>query len=208
MHPAFTFNGRPLPDNAVGGIYRALCEKYCLLWSHKQTRGGMIDFMEPPRPIVRTPQDFEHRFDPDTKKLTLEFALERGCYANVALRELMKAEYCPGQEEIVLLPAHPSWWETKGREDPSRIEAVEDVYPGFQSGYGFVDDEVDVASQSKVDVFAIEGPLHADITQDPARKAYLWSRANYVREAKRREKEALRMRHQLFENSLVETRQH
>ncbi|CUG94346.1 tRNA pseudouridine synthase D, putative [Bodo saltans] len=129
VHPAFTFEGSPLPRNDVAIFYQQICEKYHLDWNFRHAKSGrMTDFLEPPRPIIRKPLNVEYEFDPLAKTLVIQFSLERGCYANVAVTELLKATQCVGSEKILRLPAPQHLWHQLGARDPGFVETTQDVY--------------------------------------------------------------------------------
>ncbi|SYZ67361.1 tRNA_pseudouridine_synthase_D_(TruD) [Leishmania braziliensis MHOM/BR/75/M2904] len=161
VHPGFSFDGIALPQNIIGAYYLQICDKYRLDWMAQHSRSGLKDFREPPRPIIRKPLDLSYEYDEAACVLTLRFALERGCYANVALSELMKAARCLGSEAVTVLPLPESLWSGLGEGDHGYVTTLQDIYEGYEDGVGFVNDEahVEVASGSETKVWDHQGPL-------------------------------------------------
>lgn len=205
VHPGFSFDGIALPQNIVGAYYKQICDKYGLDWMAQHSRSGLKDFREPPRPIIRKPLDLSYEYDEAACVLTLRFALERGCYANVALSELMKSVRCLGSETVTVLPLPEALWDGLGEVDPGYVTTLQDIYEGYEDGVGFVNDEarVEVASGSETKVWDHQGPLFIPEAQDPFRKAHRWGSQHLLRNSERREREAEDMKRLLFDRSLA-----
>ncbi|GET90086.1 hypothetical protein, conserved [Leishmania tarentolae] len=205
VHPGFSFDGIALPQNIVGAYYKQICDKYGLDWMAQHSRSGLKDFREPPRPIIRKPLDLSYEYDEAACVLTLRFALERGCYANVALSELMKSVRCLGSETVTVLPLPEALWDGLGDVDPGYVTTLQDIYEGFEDGVGFANDEVrvDVASGSETKVWDHQGPLFIPESQDPFRKAHRWGSQHLLRNSERREREVEDMKRLLFDSSLA-----
>ncbi|KAG5474406.1 hypothetical protein LSCM1_03188 [Leishmania martiniquensis] len=205
VHPGFSFDGIALPQNIVGEYYKQVCEKYGLDWMAQHSRSGLKDFREPPRPIIRKPLNLSYEYDEAARVLTLRFALERGCYANVALTELMKATRCLGSEAVSVLPLPEPLWNDLGDEDPGYVTTVQDIYEGYEDGVGFTTDEarVEAASGSETKVWDHAGPLFLPEAQDPYRKAHRWGTQHLLRNSERREREAEDMKRLLFDRALA-----
>ncbi|KAG5498326.1 hypothetical protein JIQ42_03132 [Leishmania sp. Namibia] len=205
VHPGFSFDGIALPQNIVGDYYMQICDKYGLDWRAQHSRSGLKDFREPPRPIVRKPLNLSYEYDEAARVLTLRFALERGCYANVALTELMKAVRCLGSEAVTVLPLPESLWGGLGDDDPGYVTTLQDIYEGYEDGVGFTNDEeqVEVASGSETKVWDHPGPLFLPEAQDPFRKAHRWGSQHLLRNSERREREAEDMKRLLFDRALA-----
>ncbi|EPY20379.1 pseudouridylate synthase, partial [Strigomonas culicis] len=151
VHPGFSFGDHALPHNVVGRYYEQVCNKYHLSWSRPtgdgpeaaRDRQGRVlkEFYEPPRPIRRFPQQLTYRYDTAAHTLQLHFALERGCYANVAVTELLRLQQCAGSEVVRRLPVPggaTAWRALHGGVDRGYVEAVQDIYKDFEDGVGFV----------------------------------------------------------------------
>lgn len=205
VHPGFSFDGIALPQNIVGAYYQQICDKYGLDWMAQHSRSGLKDFREPPRPIVRKPLELSYEYDESACVLTLRFTLERGCYANVALSELMKSARCLGAETVTVLPLPEALWNGLGEVDPGYVTTLQDIYEGYEDGVGFVNDEarVEVANGSETKVWDHQGPLFIPEAQDPFRKAHRWGSQHLLRNSERREREAEDMKRLLFESSLA-----
>ncbi|KPA85305.1 putative mitochondrial tRNA pseudouridine synthase [Leptomonas pyrrhocoris] len=205
VHPGFSFDAIALPDNVIGAYYEQICGKYALDWTAQHSRSGLRDFREPPRPIIRKPLNLSHAYNAETRVLTLEFALERGCYANVALSELMKSVRCIGSEAVTLLPLPDALWGTFGEEDPGHVTTLQDIYEGYEDGVGFMNDEAPVerARESETKVWDHDGPLFRPASDDPYRKAHRWGSQHLLRNSERREKEAEDMKRMLFDRPLA-----
>lgn len=205
VHPGFSFDSISLPSNAVKDFYLQICEKYHLRWDVRHSRGGLPDFLEPPRPIVRHPLNLKYNYQPDLELLTLEFALERGCYANVALTELMKLTRCAGAERIQLQPTPDIYWDSIGDRDPGYVVSLQDIYAGYEDGVGFIGDteEVELNNESQAKIWDYDGPLFLDKKEDPYVKAVQWGRQHLLRPMQRRELEAKNEKKKLFEHSLA-----
>lgn len=207
VHPGFSFENIELPDNAVGEFYVQICQKYHLQWSARHSKGGLKDFMEPPRPIVRHPIHFRYEYLPDLEQLTLNFSLERGCYANVALTELMKLPVCAGSDQIQTVPTSDSLWDTLGTPDPGYVMGFQDVYPGYEDGLGFIRDteEVPLAAGSEGKVWDHQGPFFLPKSKDPYVIAAKWGKQHLLRPMQRRELDITVEKKRLFEKSLGQT---
>ncbi|KAK7194786.1 tRNA pseudouridine synthase D (TruD) [Novymonas esmeraldas] len=205
VHPGFSFDGIALPRNIVGAYYTQLCGKYALDWMAQHSRSGLRDFREPPRPIIRKPMDLSYEYDAAASVLTLRFALERGCYANVALSELMKSVRCLGSEAVTVLPLAGPAWERLGERDRGYVTTLQDIYVGYEDGLGFTGDEapVEAAPGSEKTVWDHAGPLFLPPSADPFRKAHRWGRQHLLRNSERREREAEDMRRLLFDRPLA-----
>lgn len=205
LHPGFSFNAAPLPANPIGAYYLQLCERYHLDWDAKHAKSGLTDFYEPPRPIVRFPLNLTYTHTPQDGTLTVQFALERGCYANVAISELMKCARCAGADKIATLPVADALWDSLGQRDPGYVTTMQDVYKGFQDGLGFMNETVStpLAEESEGRLWDYDGPLFLPASEDPAEKARRWSTRHLLRNSERREKDAAQLRRQLFEPSLA-----
>lgn len=206
LHPGFMFDGVRLPDNAVGAYYLQTCERYCLDWYTRHSATGLIDFREAPRPIIRHPIDLRYEYDAAGQKLTVSFALERGCYANVAITELMKAVRCVGSEDILTLPAPEALWEKLGKQDPGYVTSLQDIYADFEDGVGTLRDvaEPPLALESETKVWDMEGPWFLPQHEDPCRKAHAWGSRNLLRSMERRVQDAQAMSRRLFEKPLAD----
>ncbi|RNF27501.1 putative tRNA pseudouridine synthase [Trypanosoma conorhini] len=204
MHPGFSFNGIQRPMNAVGEYYLQVCDKYHLDWHANHTKTGIRDFLEPPRSIIRKPLNLRHEYNKAESTLTLEFALERGSYANVAISELMKLLRCAGSEEILLLPAPASLWDL-GNRDPGYVTSMQDIYSGFEDGLGFVADQHEVPLVGEGKLWDYEGPLFLPESEDPVKKAYRWGEQHLLRNMARRARDEEAMKTRLFEKPLART---
>ncbi|KEG15340.1 tRNA pseudouridine synthase [Trypanosoma grayi] len=205
VHVGFSFNGIQRPRNATGEYYLQVCEKYRLDWYAQHTRVGIRDFLEPPRPIIRKPLNLSYDYNKAESKLTLEFALERGCYANVAITELMKQLRCAGSDDILTLPAPDAMWDL-GDRDPGYVTTLQDIYSGFQDGLGFVTDEHEVPLVGEGKVWDCHnGPLFLPESADPVRKAYRWGERHLLRNMARRARDEEMMKRRLFEKPLAGT---
>lgn len=207
VHPGFSFENIELPENAVGDLYRQICDRYHLQWSARHSSAGIRDFIEPPRPIVRRPIDLKHCFQPELEQLTLEFALERGCYANVAVSELMKLARCAGAERIQTVPAPNAFWDEMGAPDPGYVTSLQDIYTGYEDGLGFTSDteEVSVSPSSEGRVWDHKGPFFLSKEEDPYVKAVRWGRQHLLRPMQRRELDEAMEKKRLFEKPLAKT---
>ncbi|KAH8616784.1 putative tRNA pseudouridine synthase D (TruD) [Trypanosoma vivax] len=205
VHPGFSFNGIRRPGNPVGEYFLQVCGKYHLDWYARHSQAGINDFLEPPRPIVRKPMNLRYEYDIAACKLTLEFALERGCYANVALTELMRQARCVGADDILLLPAPEGMWDI-GDRDPGYVTSMQDIYEGFQDGVGFVNDAYEPPLITDVKPWDYTaGPLFLPESADPVRKAYRWGERHLLRNMARRERDEEEMKRRLFEKPLALT---
>ncbi|RNF18666.1 putative tRNA pseudouridine synthase [Trypanosoma cruzi] len=204
MHPGFSFNGIQRPMNTVGEYYLQVCGKYHLDWHAHHAQTGIHDFLEPPRPIIRKPINLRHEFNIAESKLTLEFVLERGSYANVAISELMKLLRCAGSESILLLPAPEGIWDI-GSRDPGYVKSMQDIYSGFEDGLGFVTDKHDLPLVGEGKVWDHDGPLFLPDSADPVKKAYRWGEQHLLRNMERRERDEEAMKMRLFEKPLART---
>lgn len=205
VHPGFSFDAIALPDNVVGAYYEQVCGKYALDWTAQHSRTGLRDFREPPRPIIRKPLNLDYEYNAEARVLTLRFALERGCYANVALSELMKSVRCLGTEEVTVLPLPEALWDTLGDADPGYVTTLQDIYAGYEDGVGFMSDEapVESAAVSETKPWDFDGPLFLPAAEDPFRKAHRWGSQHLLRNSERREKEAEDMKRLLFDRQLA-----
>lgn len=205
VHPGFSFDAITLPDNIVGAYYEQICGKYALDWMAQHSRSGLRDFREPPRPIIRKPLNLSYDYDASGKVLTLRFALERGCYANVALSELMKSVRCLGSEQVTVLPLPEALWSQLGDADPGYVTTQQDIYEGYEDGVGFMNDEalVELATGSETKVWDHSGPLFRNPSEDPFRKAHVWGSQHLLRNSERRAKEAEDMKQMLFDYPLA-----
>nr|CCC95506.1 unnamed protein product [Trypanosoma congolense IL3000] len=205
VHPGFSFNAVQLPRNVVGDYFLQVCDKYHLDWFGRHSKSGIHDFLEPPRPIVRKPMNLSYEYDVGASKLTLEFSLERGSYANVLLTELMKQVRCVGSDDVLTLPLPEAMWELGGR-DPGYVTSMQDIYKGFQDGLGFVSDEhvLPLAEDVKPWDYTT-GPLFLPEYADPVRKAYRWGSRHLLRNTARRERDEEMMKLRLFEKPLAKT---
>ncbi|KAG5500491.1 hypothetical protein JKF63_03585 [Porcisia hertigi] len=205
VHPGFSFDGIALPQNIVGAYYRQICDKYSLDWMAQHSRSGLKDFREPPRPIIRKPLNLSYEYNEVACVLTLQFALERGCYANVALSELLKPLRCLGSEAVTVLPLPETLWGELGEEDPGYVMTLQDIYQGYEDGVGFMNDEapVEVARGSESKVWDHVGPLFIPEAQDPFRRAHRWGSQHLLRNSERREREAEDMKRFLFDRPLA-----
>ncbi|ESL06670.1 tRNA pseudouridine synthase [Trypanosoma rangeli SC58] len=204
VHPGFSFNGIQRPMNAVGEYFLQVCNKYHLDWHANHAKTGIRDFLEPPRPIIRKPLNLRHEYNTSESKLTLEFALERGSYANVAISELMKQLRCAGSEDILLLPAPESLW-NMGNRDPGYVTSMQDIYGDFEDGLGFVTDQHEVPLVGEGRLWDYEGPLFLPASEDPAKKAYRWGERHLLRNMARRARDEEAMKMRLFEKPLART---
>ncbi|SCU68137.1 tRNA pseudouridine synthase, putative [Trypanosoma equiperdum] len=205
IHPGFSFNSMRLPQNAVGEYFLQVCQKYHLEWHSRHSRLGIHDFFEPPRPIIRKPMNLRYDYDTESCKLTLEFSLERGSYANVVLTELMKQARCVGSSDILTLPAPDAMWEF-GNRDPGYVTSLQDIYEGFQDGVGFVNEEHVLPFVGDVKPWDYNtGPLFLPESADPVRKAHRWGSRHLIRNMARREQDEEEMRLRLFEKPLAKT---
>lgn len=207
VHPGFSFENIELPENAVGDLYRQICGKYHLQWAARHSSAGIRDFIEPPRPIVRRPIDLRYCFQPELEQLTLEFALERGCYANVAVSELMKLARCAGAERIQTVPAPDAFWDALGAPDPGYVVSLQDIYAGYEDGLGFTHDteEVSLSPSSEGRIWDHKGPLFLPKEEDPYVKAVRWGKQHLLRPMQRRELDEAKEKERLFEKSLAKT---
>jgi tRNA(Glu) U13 pseudouridine synthase TruD len=205
VHPGFSFDAITLPDNIVGAYYKQICDKYALDWMAQHSRTGLRDFREPPRPIIRKPLNLSYEYNAEARVLTLQFALERGCYANVALSELMKSVRCLGSEEVTLLPLSDALWDVLGKEDPGHVTTLQDIYEGYEDGVGFMNDEAPVerAVGSETKPWDHVGPLFLPASEDPFRKAHRWGSRHLLRNSERHEQEAEDMKRMLFDRPLA-----
>ncbi|CCW68663.1 unnamed protein product [Phytomonas sp. Hart1] len=205
VHPGFSFEGISLPENAIGLYYAHICDRYHLDWNAKHSKSGLQDFREPPRPIIRHPIELSFTHDIEARTLRLEFALERGCYANVAITELMKQARCVGAENLTLLPAPEDLWDRLGERDPGYVTSLQDIYPDFDDGLGTVHDTVTIPFEAGTEtkVWDLPGPLFLPSNQDPYRKAHQWGSQHLLRNMQRRVVEAENMKRRLFEKSLA-----
>ncbi|EKF38460.1 tRNA pseudouridine synthase, putative [Trypanosoma cruzi marinkellei] len=204
MHPGFSFNAIRRPMNTVGEYYLQVCGKYHLDWHAHHAQTGIYDFLEPPRPIIRKPINLRHEYNKAESTLTLEFVLERGSYANVAISELMKLLRCAGSESILLLPAPEGMWDI-GSRDPGYVKSMQDIYSGFEDGLGFVTDEHDLPLVGEGKVWDHDGPLFLPDSADPVKKAYRWGEQHLLRNIERRERDEEAMKMRLFEKPLAKT---
>eukprot|EP00796_Vickermania_ingenoplastis_P008259 gene8259-5779_t len=207
VHPGFSFENIALPENAVGDFYLQVCEKYHLDWATRHSKGGLSDFMEPPRPIVRLPLDLKYTYQPELEQLTLQFSLERGCYANVAVTELMKLGRCAGSEKIITLPLCDTYWESMGSPDPGYVTPIQEIYSDYEDGFGFTRDtvEVDVAPETEDKIWNHSGPFFLPPWEDPYRRAAKWGREHLLRPMQRRELDVAKEKRRLFEGPLART---
>lgn len=213
LHPAFCFEGAKLPKNAIGGFYRQICEKHLLDWNKKHASSGLIDFVEGPRPIIRRPHDVQYTYDSEKSVLSIEFSLERGCYANVAITELLKLQQCAGSDRIMRVPLPPHFWDALGQKDHGYVTSFQDIYKGFEDGVGFVDDEHEILHRDDTSVFEIakeieENPqsgkrLFLAPYEDPHKIAVKWGRHNLVRNMRRRLQDTEKKKLELFEKPLA-----
>lgn len=205
VHPGFSFDAITLPDNVVGAYYEQICGKYALDWMAQHSRSGLRDFREPARPIIRKPLNLSYDYNPAARVLTLRFALERGCYANVALSELMKSVRCLGSEAVTLLPLPEVMWDALGEVDRGYVTTLQDIYEGYEDGFGFMNDDAPVAlaAESETKVWDHDGPLFRPAKEDPFRKAHRWGSQHLLRNSERREKEAEDMKRMLFDRPLA-----
>ena len=201
VHPGFSFDGRRLPMNHVADFYHDVCEKYHLDWDYKLSKQGINDFFEPPRPIVRKPIGFTYKYVSD-EVIEMEFALEKGCYANVAVTELLKLSRCSGHETVTMLPLPASRWNI-GRKEPTYVSTMQDIYEGFEDGLGFVNDTTEPARPEEISIFDYDGPLFKSPRDDPFAKAARWSAHNLVKAVRRRELDAKASARQLLEPALA-----
>lgn len=207
VHPGFSFQGIELPHNPVGDFYVSICEKYHLSWYARYGQGGLKDFFEPPRPIVRRPLKLTYEYEQEEEKLTVCFALERGCYANVAISELMKLSRCAGSEKIQTVPTPESFWESIGQQDPGYITSLQDIYVGFEDGQGFVGDteEVERNLDTERKIWDVPGPLFLPPEKSPYAKAVKWGKKHLLRSTQRRDLIAAMEKKRLFEKPLADT---
>ncbi|KPI89449.1 hypothetical protein ABL78_1413 [Leptomonas seymouri] len=205
VHPGFSFDAITLPANVVGAYYEQICGKYALDWMAQHSRSGLRDFREPPRPIIRKPLNLSYEYNVGARVLTLKFALERGCYANVALSEVMKSVRCIGSEEVTVLPLPDPLWDALGEEDPGYVTTLQDIYEGYEDGVGFTNDEAPVqrAKEAEVNVWDHKGPFFRPASEDPFKKAHRWGSQHLLRNSERREKEADDMKRMLFDRPLA-----
>eukprot|EP00759_Apiculatamorpha_spiralis_P047412 PhF_6_TR43119/c0_g1_i1/m.65931/K06176/truD, PUS7; tRNA pseudouridine13 synthase len=170
-HPSFTFQNKKLPNNRVASMYHAVCERYKLRWD-------MMSFLpiglhNPARPILCKPMDVSYEYNESEKTLMLDFALPKGSYASVALKELMKSQQPPGFEQTVLRPLPDTYWDL-GAPDPNFIPTLKDMYPGFDS------DKSGLLNESSLDENgnpALPQPLPSQIRE--------WSTKTLIRNGKR-----------------------
>ena len=127
VHPWFGFNRAKLPNNVMGDIYKELCSRYSLCWSHDHEGNGYSGMTDGPRCIFVQPRDVSYVANKAQRTLLLEFSLPSGSYANVALKELMKTDDCPGHDAIRRRPLDAQF-AGMGQEDKSYIETFQDVY--------------------------------------------------------------------------------
>lgn len=205
VHPGFCFEGAALPENDIGAYYQQICGKYRLDWHTRHTRLGILDFREPPRPVVRHPLNLSYAYDQDARRLTVSFALERGCYANVAVTELMKLTRCAGSEAVTVLPLPDVQWDAMGERDPGYVTALQDIYVGYEDGVGFTGDhaDVDYDADSVKRPWELEGPLFHPPCEDPYRVAHRWGTRHLLRNSERRERDRAAVRRRLFEAPLA-----
>lgn len=210
LHPGFSFDGIALPDNAVGDYYKQVCGKYQLDWNFPHSRHGLRDFREPLRPIVRFPINLTYDYRRDSGVLVVEFSLERGCYANVALTELLGHDRCLGSDKVLLLPLPGALWEGLGERDRGYVTSLQDVYDGFEDGLGFTGD-VYTTPHSSADegaaarVWDHEGPLFLPESKDPKVRAFKWGSTHLLRNMTRRIQDLERQKRVLFECPLANT---
>lgn len=207
VHPGFSFQGFELPHNPVGDFYVDICHKYHLSWYARYSQGGLKDFLEPPRPIVRRPLNLTYEYEQEEKKLSICFALERGCYANVAISELMKLSRCAGSDQIQTVPTPESFWESIGQRDPGYITSLQDVYVGYEDGLGFVGDteEVERNLDTERKIWDEPGPLFLPPEKSPYAKAVQWGKRHLLRSTQRRDLVAALEKKRLFEKPLADT---
>jgi tRNA(Glu) U13 pseudouridine synthase TruD len=215
VHPGFSFDGRRLPRNHVSDFYHDVCEKYHLDWNFKPSKENIPDFFEPPRPIVRRPTGFTYTYVAEDV-IEVQFALEKGCYANVAVTELLKLSRCSGHETVTMLPLPFSRWYV-GRKEPTYVTTMQDVYEDFEEGVGFVNEheggnpappplsKEEEERRDHASVFDFEGPLFKAKRDDPFVKAARWSTHNLVKAVRRRDLDNKEAARQLFEPSLANT---
>lgn len=205
VHPGFSFQGIALPQNPVGDIYLDICDKYHLSWHARHAKGGLRDFLEPPRPIVRRPLNLTYDYQQDEEKLTISFALERGCYANVAISELMKLDRCAGSEEIRTVPLPDTCWEEIGQDDPGYVTSQQDIYVGYEDGLGFTGDkeEVELNEDTAEKIWDVPEPLFLPPEKDPYALAVKWGKKHLLRATQRRDLDAALERKRLFEKPLA-----
>lgn len=206
VHPGFSFQGIDLPKNPVGDFYLDICNKYHLSWHARHAKGGLKDFLEPPRPIVRRPHDLRYQYDQQEEKLTVSFALERGCYANVAVSELMKLTRCAGSDQIRTVPMPDSCWDSIGQQDPGYVTSLQDIYVGYEDGLGFVKDNEDLECNTDTaeKIWDVSGPLFLPSEKDPYTQAVNWGKRHLLRSAQRRELDAALEKKRLFEKPLAD----
>lgn len=204
VHPGFSFQNAELPQNAVGDFYLEVCKKYGLQWSSRHASGGLKDFLDPPRPIIRRPIDLTYEFQEAEQVLTLQFALERGCYANVAVTELMKAVRCVGSESVLTTPGPDALWSSLGKQDTGYVTSLQDVYPGFEDRLGFISDphDIPVSRDTETRPWEHSGPLFLPKHEDPYVRAVKWGSRHLLRPMERREAEIESTKKRLFEKAL------
>ncbi|CAD2218847.1 tRNA pseudouridine synthase [Angomonas deanei] len=220
LHPSFSFQRQPLPQNLIGDYYHQICEKYFLSWSTNFKNEMKKDFRDPPRPIIVFPHDVKYEFNEKNNTLCLEFSLEKGSYATVALSELLKTNFCIGIEKTIRYPLknEKSFSELGEKNEHYYIETFQDVYEGYEDGSGFVRDVHEIEYETPLSILPKnnennneknyhneeEVKLFYPLTKDPVRRAHAWGQRNLIRNYRRREIEHENQLKNLFEKPIRE----
>ena len=207
VHPGFSYGNGQLPDNEVGEIYLQLCDLYNTPWdTNPREIIGAHDFYEPPRPILRKPLDLSFEHDEKERIVTVEFALERGCYATVALTELMKADECIGSEKTSRLPLPYRLWEL-GKDDPTLVakppQVLQDMHKDKEERDELYDgDDGSVSVDTEQSIFEMDGDALFK-AEDPLEELRRYNKEFAIRPGIRAELERERKKKQFWEEGLA-----